>query len=200
MVFLIQHYYILIISLWLSIPDLLALSHRNKWLRTSGLGGSISPAYAVMDNLLLAMYYTKLKKAEKENQINQALSELRILPIKEQKVYSLSGGEQQRVALARVLLKPAHLVLCDEPTGNLDSKSSHIIMEELSDVHKKGNTIIMVTHNPDLVAYATRVITMFDGKIDTDTKNKKRVETENTIDRIEEVTEKLTEIKEELGV
>jgi putative ABC transport system ATP-binding protein len=114
--------------------------------------------------------------------------------------WQLSGGQTQRVAIARALVNEPSIILADEPTGNLDSKSSHIIMEELSDVHKKGNTIIMVTHNPELVAYATRVITMFDGKIDTDTKNKKQIESENTIDRIEEVTEKLTEIREELGV
>ena len=61
--------------------------------------------------------------------------------------------------------------MADEPTGNLDSRASHIIMEELSDLHKRGNTIIMVTHNPRLTTYASRVITMLDGRIDTDTKS-----------------------------
>tara|TARA_B100000678_G_C18053577_1_gene439702 strand:- start:475 stop:756 length:282 start_codon:yes stop_codon:yes gene_type:complete len=61
------------------------------------------------------------------------------------------------------------IILADEPTGNLDSRASHIIMEELSDLHRRGNTIIMVTHNPRLTTYASRVITMLDGKIDTDT-------------------------------
>ena len=121
----------------------------------------------------------------------------------------LSGGEQQRVAIARTLAYNPEIILADEPTGNLDSKSSHIIMEELADVHKKGNTIIMVTHNPELMAYATRVITMFDGKIDTDTKMKtakakkaaeKAAAEPNTLDKIATVTEKLDEIKEELGV
>ena len=101
--------------------------------------------------------------------------------------------------------KPS-IILADEPTGNLDSKSSHIIMEELADVHKKGNTIIMVTHNPELMAYATRIITMFDGKIDTDTKKKpaknssKKDEELNTLDKLEQMEEKIDEIKEELGV
>jgi putative ABC transport system ATP-binding protein len=81
----------------------------------------------------------------------------------------LSGGQMQRVAIARALVNEPSIILADEPTGNLDSHASHIIMEELSDLHKKGNTIIMVTHNPNLTTYASRVITMLDGRIDTDT-------------------------------
>jgi energy-coupling factor transporter ATP-binding protein EcfA2 len=84
--------------------------------------------------------------------------------------YQLSGGQQQRVAIARSLITKPSIILADEPTGNLDSRSSHIIMEELRDIHSQGNTIIMVTHNPDLTAYATRVINMLDGSIDTDIK------------------------------
>ena len=82
----------------------------------------------------------------------------------------LSGGQQQRVAIARALVNQPSIILADEPTGNLDSRSSHVIMEELSDLHKRGNTIIMVTHNPDLTTYASRVIHMLDGKIASDTK------------------------------
>ncbi len=120
--------------------------------------------------------------------------------------WQLSGGQTQRVAIARALVNKPSIILADEPTGNLDSKSSHIIMEELADVHKKGNTIIMVTHNPELMAYATRIITMFDGKIDTDTKKKpaknssKKDEELNTLDKLEQMEEKIDEIKEELGV
>jgi len=84
--------------------------------------------------------------------------------------WQLSGGQMQRVAIARALVNNPSIVLADEPTGNLDSKSSHIIMEELSDIHKRGNTIIMVTHNPDLTTYASRVIHMLDGQIASDTK------------------------------
>jgi putative ABC transport system ATP-binding protein len=84
--------------------------------------------------------------------------------------WQLSGGQMQRVAIARALVNSPSIILADEPTGNLDSRSSHVIMEELSDLHKRGNTIIMVTHNPDLTTYASRVIRMLDGKIDSDTK------------------------------
>ena len=84
--------------------------------------------------------------------------------------HQLSGGQQQRVAIARSLISDPSIILADEPTGNLDSRSSHIIMEELRDIHAQGNTIIMVTHNPSLTTYATRVINMLDGEIDTDIK------------------------------
>lgn len=115
--------------------------------------------------------------------------------------WQLSGGQTQRVAIARALVNNPSIILADEPTGNLDSKASHIIMEELSEVHKKGNTIIMVTHNPELMAYATRIITMFDGKIDTDEKVDNSIiqEKENTLDKLEEAVNKIEEIKEELG-
>ena len=158
------------------------------------------PRLTVIENVALPLVYKGVSKTKRLKKASESLKQFHLSEREYYMPWQLSGGQTQRVAIARALVNEPSIILADEPTGNLDSKSSHIIMEELSDVHKKGNTIIMVTHNPELVAYATRVITMFDGKIDTDTKNKKRVETENTIDRIEEVTEKLTEIKEELGV
>ena len=82
----------------------------------------------------------------------------------------LSGGQSQRVAIARALVNTPSIILADEPTGNLDSRSSHIVMEELSDLHKRGNTIVMVTHNPRLTTYASRVIHMLDGRIASDTR------------------------------
>ncbi|MEK7621093.1 MAG: ATP-binding cassette domain-containing protein, partial [Patescibacteria group bacterium] len=84
--------------------------------------------------------------------------------------HQLSGGQMQRVAIARALVNQPSIILADEPTGNLDSKSSEIIMQELSEIHSRGNTIIMVTHNSRLTSYADRIIYMLDGKIDTDSK------------------------------
>ena len=100
----------------------------------------------------------------------EALRTLKIEKLAKRSFSELSGGQQQRVAIARSLISKPSIILADEPTGNLDSRSSHIIMEELRDIHAQGNTIIMVTHNPSLTTYATRVINMLDGEIDTDIK------------------------------
>lgn len=123
----------------------------------------------VIENVALPLIYkgvSKLARLEKASKI------LRDFHLGEREFYmphQLSGGQMQRVAIARALVNEPSIILADEPTGNLDSHASHIIMQELSDLHQKGNTIIMVTHNPDLTTYASRVITMLDGKIDTDT-------------------------------
>ena len=123
----------------------------------------------VLENVALPLTYTGLHHTKR---IQRASDVLRGFHLQEREYYmpwQLSGGQTQRVAIARALVNDPSIILADEPTGNLDSKSSHIIMEELSEIHKKGNTILMVTHNPNLTTYATRVITMLDGKIDTDT-------------------------------
>lgn len=123
----------------------------------------------ILDNVALPLIY---KGVPKLSRIKQASKMLQAFHLGEREFYmpnQLSGGQMQRVAIARALVNNPSIILADEPTGNLDSHASHIIMEELSDLHKKGNTIIMVTHNPNLTTYASRVITMLDGKIDTDT-------------------------------
>jgi len=124
----------------------------------------------VIENVALPLIY---KGATKTKRLTIASDILRNFHLNEREYYmpyQLSGGQTQRVAIARALVNDPSIILADEPTGNLDSRSSHIIMEELSDLHKRGNTIIMVTHNPRLTTYASRVITMLDGQIDTDTK------------------------------
>jgi putative ABC transport system ATP-binding protein len=124
----------------------------------------------VIENVALPLTYkgvTRTKRLEIASDI------LRNFHLNEREYYmphQLSGGQMQRVAIARALVNKPSIILADEPTGNLDSHASHIIMEELSDLHKCGNTIIMVTHNPRLTTYASRVITMLDGQIDTDTR------------------------------
>ncbi len=123
----------------------------------------------IIDNVALPLIY---KGTSKLSRLTKASALLRDFHLGEREFYmpnQLSGGQMQRVAIARALVNDPSIILADEPTGNLDTHSSHIIMEELSDLHKKGNTIIMVTHNPNLTTYASRVITMLDGKVDTDT-------------------------------
>lgn len=123
----------------------------------------------IIDNVALPLIY---KGVSKLSRLKQASKMLETFHLSQREFYmpnQLSGGQMQRVAIARALVNNPSIILADEPTGNLDSHASHIIMQELSDLHKKGNTIIMVTHNPNLTTYASRVITMLDGKIDTDT-------------------------------
>jgi len=128
----------------------------------------------VIENVALPLVY---KGTSELNRLKQASAILHAFHLGEREYYmpyQLSGGQMQRVAIARALVNTPSIILADEPTGNLDSHSSHIIMQELSDLHKQGNTIIMVTHNPHLTTYASRVITMLDGKIDTDTAHPKK--------------------------
>ena len=128
----------------------------------------------VIENVALPLVY---KGTTQTTRLKQASAILHNFHLGEREYYmphQLSGGQTQRVAIARALVNNPSIILADEPTGNLDSQSSHIIMEELSDLHKRGNTIIMVTHNPRLTTYASRVITMLDGQIDTDTASPKR--------------------------
>jgi putative ABC transport system ATP-binding protein len=131
---------------------------------------NLVPRLNVIENVALPLTY---KGVGQTKRLKMASAILKSFHLREREYYmpwQLSGGQTQRVAIARALVNEPSIILADEPTGNLDSKASHIIMEELSDIHKRGNTIIMVTHNPDLTTYASRVITMLDGKIHTDSK------------------------------
>ncbi len=123
----------------------------------------------VIDNVALPLIYKGLPKLARIKKASKILHDFHLGEREFYMPHQLSGGQMQRVAIARALVNDPSIILADEPTGNLDSHASHIIMEELSDLHKQGNTIIMVTHNPNLTTYASRVITMLDGRIDTDT-------------------------------
>lgn len=123
----------------------------------------------IIDNVALPLIYRGLPKLTRIKKASKILHDFHLGEREYYMPSQLSGGQMQRVAIARALVNEPSIILADEPTGNLDSHASHIIMEELSDLHQKGNTIIMVTHNPNLTTYASRVITMLDGKIDTDT-------------------------------
>ncbi len=125
----------------------------------------------VLENVALPLTYKGIRRTKRLNMASDILKNFHLSEREYYMPWQLSGGQMQRVALARALVNSPSIILADEPTGNLDSKSSHVIMEELSDIHKRGNTIIMVTHNPDLTTYASRVIHMLDGKIASDTKH-----------------------------
>ena len=124
----------------------------------------------VIENVALPLVYTGYSKTAQLKSASNALKRFHLNEREYYLPYQLSGGQQQRVAIARAIVGDPEIILADEPTGNLDSRASHIVMEELKAIHEEGNTIIMVTHNPSLTVYATRVINMLDGQIDTDVK------------------------------
>ncbi len=124
----------------------------------------------VIENVALPLTYHGLSRVKRLEAASKVLSSFHLSEREYYMPSQLSGGQMQRVAIARALVNSPSLILADEPTGNLDSRSSHVIMEELAELHRKGNTIIMVTHNPNLTSYASRVIHMLDGQIASDKK------------------------------
>ena len=125
---------------------------------------------SILENVALPLVYTGQPRTVRLKNASDALSRFHL---QEKEYYhpgQLSGGQQQRAAIARAVVSDPEIILADEPTGNLDSRASNIVMEELKAIHASGNTIIMVTQNPALTSYATRVIHMLDGQIDTDIK------------------------------
>ncbi|MCL2280529.1 ABC transporter ATP-binding protein [Candidatus Saccharibacteria bacterium] len=129
----------------------------------------------VLDNVTLPLTYQRGLNFRHQQKVSTLLKTFGLQNREYYMPYQLSGGQTQRVAIARALVNKPSIILADEPTGNLDSKNTEIIMDELTRIHREDNTILMVTHNPDLLSYASRVIHMKDGKIVRDielTKNK----------------------------
>ncbi len=124
----------------------------------------------IIENVALPLVYTGYGKTRRLKIASRILNRFHLGTREYYYPYQLSGGQQQRVAIARAIVGNPEIILADEPTGNLDSRSSRTVMDVLKSVHDEGNTIIMVTHNPSLIPYATRVINMLDGHIDTDIK------------------------------
>lgn len=123
---------------------------------------------SVLENVALPLTYKGMRRLKRLERASEVLKTFHLQEREYYMPWQLSGGQMQRVAIARALVNEPSIILADEPTGNLDSRASHVIMQELSELHKKGNTIIMVTHNPNLTSYASRVINMLDGKIASD--------------------------------
>lgn len=136
--------------------------------------GFVMQNYALIDhfnvykNVELPLKYAKKKITSRETRISELLKILGIEDKKNQMTASLSGGQKQRVAIARALVNDAEIILADEPTGALDTKNGIQVMEILSGLHQQGKTIIMVTHNPELIGYCSRIVKMEDGKIVSD--------------------------------
>ena len=123
--------------------------------------------FSVYKNVELPLKYARKIKS-RETRISELLKALNIEDKKNQITNSLSGGQKQRVAIARALVNDAEIILADEPTGALDTKNGIQVMEILSGLHRQGKTIIMVTHNPELLGYCSRTVKIEDGKIISD--------------------------------
>ncbi|KGX85560.1 putative bacteriocin export ABC transporter [Pontibacillus litoralis] len=111
-------------------------------------------------NLQLALEYKKLSKKEKLEQIDNLLKQFNLCHLKDKYVYQLSGGEQQRIAVIRLILQESDLILADEPTASLDDDNEKMILDYLQQLHQQGKTIVVVTHNRAILDYFTRVISL----------------------------------------
>ena len=127
------------------------------------------PRTTALDNVALPMSYAGYSKSERVARATDVLQQVNLADRMDHQPNQLSGGQRQRVAIARALVNKPSIILADEPTGNLDSKTSVEIMKLFSDIHAQGNTVILVTHEEDIAAYAHRVIRLRDGLIETDT-------------------------------
>ncbi len=126
----------------------------------------------VFENVELPLIYMGIKPSERKKRVKDILDRMNISHRADHFPQQLSGGQQQRVAIARAVVSNPKLILADEPTGNLDSKNGQEVMSLLTELHRDGATIIMVTHSQHDASYATRTICLFDGKIVTDVKSK----------------------------
>jgi len=121
-----------------------------------------------LDNVALPLVYAGVSKKERSDKASKALASVGLGDRMEHKPNELSGGQRQRVAIARALVNQPAIILADEPTGNLDSKTSHEIMDLLEEIHQKGNTVIIVTHEEDIAKRAKRIVRLRDGVIESD--------------------------------
>ncbi|HCU70571.1 MAG TPA: macrolide ABC transporter ATP-binding protein [Candidatus Moranbacteria bacterium] len=130
---------------------------------------NLLPRTTVLRNVTLPLLYSKTSLKEREKKARQCL---RYVGMEESKFYNmsnqLSGGQMQRVAIARSLINDPAIILADEPTGNLDTKTSQIVMKAFQELNHKGHTIILITHEPDIAKYAQRIISIRDGRIESD--------------------------------
>lgn len=129
---------------------------------------NLLPRLSAADNVILPMVYGNVFKSERRQRAVEMLSHLGLADRVDHMPNELSGGQRQRVAIARALINDPSIIMADEPTGNLDSKSTKDVMDIFAELYQSGKTIILVTHEPDVAAYATRHVVLSDGKISKD--------------------------------
>lgn len=132
---------------------------------------NLLPRSTALENVMLPLIYSGVAKAQRIERAKAVLEEVKLSDRITHKPNELSGGQRQRVAMARALVNNPAIILADEPTGNLDSKTSIEILGLLEDIHRMGNTVIVVTHEEDIALHAHRIIRLMDGEIASDEKN-----------------------------
>ena len=147
---------------------------RNKEIGFVFQTFNLLPRTTALDNVALPMVYAGYSKADRRARASEVLTQVNLSDRMDHETNQLSGGQRQRVAIARALVNKPSIILADEPTGNLDSKTSVEIMALFDDIHKNGNTVILVTHEEDIAEYAHRIIRLRDGMIESDTITKHR--------------------------
>lgn len=146
---------------------------RNKEIGFVFQTFNLMPRTTALDNVALPMVYAGHSKSERIERATEVLTQVGLNDRMDHKPNQLSGGQRQRVAVARALVNKPSIILADEPTGNLDSKTSLEIMGLFNEIHAQGNTVILVTHEEDIAAYAHRIIRLRDGVIESDKVNPK---------------------------
>ncbi len=141
---------------------------RNKEIGFVFQTFNLLPRTTALDNVALPMIYAGLSKSERIARASEVLTDVGLADRMDHKPNQLSGGQRQRVAVGRALVNKPSIILADEPTGNLDSKTSLEIMQLFDDIHAAGNTVILVTHEEDVAQHANRIIRLRDGVIESD--------------------------------
>ncbi|WMI69826.1 ABC transporter ATP-binding protein [Mangrovimonas sp. YM274] len=145
---------------------------RNKEIGFVFQTFNLLPRTTALDNVALPMVYAGASKKERDLRAEEVLTDVGLADRMDHRPNQLSGGQRQRVAVGRALVNKPSIILADEPTGNLDSKTSVEIMTLFNDIHQRGNTVILVTHEEDIAAHAHRIIRLRDGMIESDTRLK----------------------------
>ena len=143
---------------------------RNKEIGFVFQQFNLLPRLTAAENVALPLVYAGVSKKERAERAAMVLEKVKLTDRMHHKPNELSGGQCQRVAIARALINNPSIILADEPTGNLDSKTSHEIMEMLGIIHNEGNTVVLVTHEEDIASFARRVVRLRDGLIESDVK------------------------------
>lgn len=129
---------------------------------------NLLPRYTALENVMLPLIYAGKPKSYREERAKKVLKDVGLEDRMSHRPNELSGGQRQRVAVARAMVNDPSIILADEPTGNLDSKTSEDIMGLFGEIHERGNTMILVTHEQDIARHAHRIIRLKDGRVDSD--------------------------------